>query len=45
MVQKRIKPKSTKLEKEEEKVKAISFSEILAKVNYYVEKHTKHGKN
>ena len=43
MVQKRIKLKSTKLEKEKEKVKAISFSEILAKVNYYVEKHTKHG--
>ena len=39
MVQKRIKSKSTKLEKEKEKVKAISFSEILAKINHYVSIH------
>ena len=45
MVQKRTKLKSIKLAKEKEKVRAISFSEILAKVNYYVEKHTKHGNN
>ena len=39
MVSKRIKPKSTKLEKEKEKVMAMSFSEILAKINHYVSTH------
>ena len=39
MVSKRIKPKPTKLAKEKEKVKAMSFSEILAKINHYVSTH------
>jgi hypothetical protein len=39
MVPKRIKSKSTKLEKEKEKVRAMSFSEILAKINHYVSIH------
>jgi hypothetical protein len=39
MVQKRIKPKSIKLEKEKEKVRAMSWSEILAKINHYVSIH------
>jgi hypothetical protein len=45
MVSKRIKPQPIKLEKEKEKVKAMSFSEILSRINHYVEKHTKYGKN
>jgi hypothetical protein len=36
MVSKRIKSKSTKLAKEKKEVRAMSFSEILAKVNHYV---------
>ena len=39
MVPKRIKPEPIKLEKEKEKVKAMSFSEILAKINHYVSIH------
>ena len=39
MVPKRIKPKPIKLAKEKEKVKAMSFSEILAKINHYVSTH------
>jgi len=39
MVQKRIKPKPIKLEKEKEKVRAMSWSEILAKINHYVSIH------
>jgi len=45
MVQKRIKSKSAKLEKEKKEVTCLSFSEILAKVNYYVQKHAKYGNN
>ena len=45
MVQKRIKPKSTKLEKEKEKVRAMSFSEILARINYYLVKYEKIAKD
>ena len=45
MVQKRTKLKSTKLEEKKEKVKSISFSEILSRINYYVEIHNNHGKN
>ena len=41
MVPKRIKSKSTKLEKEKEKVRAMSWSEILAKINHYVSVHGK----
>ena len=39
MVPKRTKSKSTKLEKEKEKVRAMSWSEILAKINHYVSVH------
>ena len=39
MVQKRTKPKPAKLAKKEKKVKAMSFSEILAKINHYVSIH------
>ena len=39
MLSKGTKPKSTKLAKEKEKVKAMSFSEILAKINHYVSTH------
>ena len=39
MVSKRTKSKPTKLAKEKEKVKAMSFSEILAKINHYVSIH------
>ena len=45
MVQKRTKLKSTKLEEKKEKVKSISFSEIISRINSYVEKQTKYGKN
>jgi len=41
MVQKRIKSKSSKLEKEKKEVTALSFSEILAKINYYLVKYDK----
>tara|TARA_B100001123_G_C15103425_1_gene944502 strand:- start:245 stop:355 length:111 start_codon:yes stop_codon:yes gene_type:complete len=34
-----------KLKKEKKKVKAMSFSEILAKIHNYVEIHSKNGKN
>ena len=36
MVSKRIKPKPSKLAKEKKEVRAMSFSEILAKINHYV---------
>ena len=39
MVPEGTKPKSVKLAKEKEKVKAMSFSEILAKINHYVSIH------
>jgi hypothetical protein len=39
MVSKRIKPEPIKLAKEKEKVRAMSFSEILAKINHYVSTH------
>ena len=39
MVPKRIKFKSTKLAKEKKKIRAMSFSEILAKINHYVSAH------
>ena len=45
MVSKRIKPEPIKLAKEKEKVKAISFSEILAKINHYVNVHGKLPRN
>jgi len=41
MVSKRIKPKSAKLAKEKKEVRAISWSEILAKINHYVNIHGK----
>ena len=41
MVQKRIKSKPSKLEEKKEKVRAMSFSEILARINYYLVKHKK----
>jgi len=41
MVPKRIKSKSTKLEKEKKEVRAMSFSEILAKINHYISVHGK----
>jgi hypothetical protein len=41
MVQKRIKSKPSKLEKEKKEVTALSFSEILAKINYYLVKYDK----
>ena len=41
MVSKRTKPKPTKLAKEKEKVRAMSWSEILAKINHYVSVHGK----
>ena len=39
MVPKGTKPKPAKLAKEKEKVKAMSWSEILAKINHYVSVH------
>ena len=39
MVPKGIKSKPSKLAKKEKKVKAMSFSEILAKINHYVSIH------
>ena len=39
MVPERTKPKPAKLAKKEKKVKAMSFSEILAKINHYVSIH------
>jgi len=36
MVPKRIKSKPAKLAKEKKEVRAMSFSEILAKINHYV---------
>ena len=39
MVSKGAKPKPAKLAKEKEKVRAMSFSEILAKINHYVSVH------
>ena len=45
MVQKRIKSEPIKLEKEKEKIRAMSFSEILARINYYLVKHEKIVKN
>ena len=39
MVPKGTKPKPAKLAKEKEKVRAMSFSEILAKINHYVSTH------
>ena len=44
MVPKRIKSKSIKLEKKEEKVMAMSFSEILAKIEDYCERNSRHNK-
>jgi hypothetical protein len=41
MVPKGTKPKPTKLAKEKKEVKAMSFSEILAKINHYVNIHGK----
>ena len=41
MVSKGTKPKPIKLAKEKEKVKAMSWSEILAKINHYVNTHGK----
>ena len=41
MVPERTKPKSIKLAKEKEKVRAMSWSEILAKINHYVSVHGK----
>jgi len=45
MVPKRIKPEPIKLAKEKEKVKAMSFSEILAKINHYVSIHGNFPRN
>jgi hypothetical protein len=45
MVSKRIKPKPAKLAKEKEKVRAMSWSEILAKINHYVNVHGKLPRN
>ena len=39
MVQKRIKPEPVKLAKEKKEVRAMSFSEILAKINHYISIH------
>ena len=41
MVSKGTKPKPTKLAKKEKKVKAMSWSEIMAKINHYVSVHGK----
>ena len=41
MVSKRTKPEPIKLAKEKKEVKAMSFSEILAKINHYVNIHGK----
>ena len=41
MVPERTKPKPAKLAKEKEKVRAMSWSEILAKINHYVSVHGK----
>jgi hypothetical protein len=45
VVPKRIKSKSTKLAKEKKEVRAMSFSEILAKINHYVSIHGKLPEN
>ena len=45
MVQKRTESKSIKLEKEKKEVIAISFSEILARINYYLVKYEKIAKD
>jgi hypothetical protein len=39
MVQKRIKSEPIKLAKEKKEVRAMSFSEILAKINHYISIH------
>ena len=39
MVSKGTKPKSAKLAKEKKEVRAMSFSEILAKINHYISIH------
>ena len=39
MVPERTKPKPTKLAKEKKEVRAMSWSEILAKINHYVSVH------
>jgi hypothetical protein len=44
MVSKRIKSKSIKLEKKKEKVRALSFREILAKIEDYCERNSRHNK-
>ncbi len=44
MVSKRIKSKSTKLAKEKKEVRAMSFSEILAKIEDYCERNSRHNK-
>ena len=44
MVQKRIKSKPTKLAKEKEKVKAMSFSEILDRIKSYCERNSRYYK-
>ena len=41
MVSKGAKPKPAKLAKEKKEVRAISWSEILAKINHYVNIHGK----
>jgi hypothetical protein len=41
VVSKGIKPEPIKLAKEKKEVKAMSFSEILAKINHYVNIHGK----
>ena len=41
MVSKGTKPEPAKLAKEKEKVRAMSWSEILAKINHYVNTHGK----
>ena len=41
MVSKGTKPKPTKLAKEKKEVRAMSWSEILAKINHYVSVHGK----
>jgi len=41
MVSKGAKPKPAKLAKEKKEVRAISWSEILAKINHYVSIHGK----
>ena len=41
MVSKGIKPEPIKLAKEKKEVRAMSWSEILAKINHYVSVHGK----